>query len=155
MSLAVTPRRRNWLLGLGFLLCLAGFVGYFPLVRFPITRDVPWLTYLFFAAGAISLAIGLKRAFGSPGAYRGKILGPVLSLISLLIISTFGVFIFYFAKQLPHSAGAPQVGQKAPDFSLNDVNQQTVSLASLLASPVPGSQTAPKGVLLIFYRGYW
>lgn len=155
MSPAVTQRRRNWLLSLGCLLCVAGFVGYFPLVRFPIMRDVPWLTYLFFVAGAFSLAIGLKRAFGSPEQYRGRILGPFLSLISLLLIAAFGVFIFHFAKQLPRSAGAPRVGQKAPDFSLVDANEQNVTLAALLATPLPGSQKPLKGVLLIFYRGYW
>jgi hypothetical protein len=155
MSPATTNRRHNWLLWLGFVLCLAGFLTYLPLSRFPVTRDIPWVNYLLFAAGAISLAVGLVRAFASPDRFRGKILGPILSLISLLLIGSFGFFIFHFAKELPRSSAAPQVGQKAPDFSLVDANQQTVSLASLLASPLPGSQKAPKGVLLIFYRGYW
>lgn len=155
MSTATTNRRHNWLLWLGFLLCLVGFFGYFALVRFPATRDVPWVSYIFFAVAAFSLGIGLKRAFATPDQFRGKILGPILTSISLLLIATFGFFIFHLSKQLPHSAAAPQVGQKAPDFSLLDANQQTVSLASLLASPIPGSQQTPKGVLLIFYRGYW
>jgi hypothetical protein len=151
----MNQRRHNWHLWLGFVLCLTGFVGYLPLTRFPVTRDVPWVSYLFFAAGAFSLGIGLKRAFGSPEQFRGKILGPVLSVISFLVIGMFCFFIFYAGKQLPHSTGAPQVGQKAPDFSLLDVNQQNVSLSTLLATPLPSSQRAPKGVLLIFYRGYW
>jgi hypothetical protein len=151
----MNERRRNWHLWLGFVLCLTGFVSYLPLARFPVTRDVPWVSYLFFAAGAFSLGIGLKRAFASPEQFRGKILGPVLSVISFLVIGMFCFFIFYAAKQLPHSTGAPQVGQKAPDFSLLDVSQQNVSLATLLTTPLSGSQKAPKGVLLIFYRGYW
>jgi hypothetical protein len=151
----MNERLRNWHLWLGFVLCLTGFVGYLPLARFPVTRDVPWVSYLFFCAGAFSLGIGLKRAFGSPEQFRGKILGPVLSLISLLVIGMFCFFIFYAGKQLPHSTGAPQVGQKAPDFSLLDVNQQNVSLTTLLTTPLTGSQRPPQGVLLIFYRGYW
>jgi hypothetical protein len=151
----MNERRRNWHLGLGFFLCLVGLVSYLPLTRFPVTRDVPWVTYLFFAAGASFLGMGLKRAFGNPEQFRGKILGPILSLISLLIVGVFCFFVFYAAKQLPHSTGAPQVGQKAPDFTLLDANQQNVALATLLSTPLPGSQKPPKGVLLIFYRGYW
>ena len=67
MSIATTNRRHNWILWLGFLLCLVGFVGYFPLVRFPITRDVPWLTYLFFACGFV-FEVGVGADF--PGAMR-------------------------------------------------------------------------------------
>jgi len=36
-----------------------------------------------------------------------------------------------------------------------DTANREVSLASLLAEPLPNSQTPPKAVLLIFYRGYW
>ena len=153
--MATNKRSWNWHLWVGFALCLAGFVGYLPLVRFPFTRDVPWVSYLFFAAGAFSLGIGLKRAFGSPEQFRGKIFGPVLSALSVVVIGMFGFFIFHAAKQLPLSTGAPQVGQKAPDFSLLDANRQNVSLAALLNTTMPGSQKPAKGVLLIFYRGYW
>lgn len=153
--MATNGRRWNWHLWLGFVLCLAGFVSYLPLVRFPFTRDVPWVSFLFFAAGVFPLGIGLKRAFARPEEFRGKIIGPVLSIFSVAVVGLFCVFIFYAAKQLPHSTGAPRVGQKAPDFSLLDANQQNISLAALLTTPLSGSQTVPKGVLLIFYRGYW
>jgi len=152
----MNERRRNWHLWLGFLLCLVGFVSYLPLARFPLTRDVPWVSYLFFAAGLFSLGIGLSRAFGRPEQFRGKILAPVLSLLGLLVVGMFCFFIFHAAKQLPRSARSPQVGQRAPDFSLLDANKETVTLAALLTTPLlAGSQKAPKGVLLIFYRGYW
>jgi len=51
-------------------------------------------------------------------------------------------------RRLPPSHGAPHVGQKAPDFTLLDSNGKSVTLTALLAS-------SPRGVLLVFYRGYW
>jgi len=54
---------------------------------------------------------------------------------------------------LPESKGAPKVGQKAPEFTLVDTSRKPVSLAELLSTPINGN--APKGVLLVFYRGYW
>ena len=55
--------------------------------------------------------------------------------------------IFYVLRQVPASAGAPRVGQKAPDFILLDQNGKPVGLGDLLS----GS----RGVVLIFYRGFW
>jgi peroxiredoxin len=55
---------------------------------------------------------------------------------------------FIGAKRVPASQHAPQVGQKAPDFTLLDSNRKPVSLSQLVAS-------SPRGVILIFYRGYW
>jgi hypothetical protein len=63
----------------------------------------------------------------------------------------FGFFVF--ARWLPPSKGAPQVGQKAPEFLLMDTTGKSVSLGELLSTPINGN--APKGVLLVFYRGYW
>ena len=44
-------------------------------------------------------------------------------------------------------------GDKAPDFTLTDAGNKSVSLAELLAAPLHGA--TPRGVLLVFYRGYW
>ena len=67
----------------------------------------------------------------------------------------YGVFIL--ARQLPPSHGSPRVGQKAPEFTLPDTNGNSVSLQQLLSTPIAAAsgQIAPKGVLLVFYRGYW
>jgi hypothetical protein len=68
----------------------------------------------------------------------------------------FGLFIFSFyvaARWLPPSHGAPQVGQKAPEFTLTDANGKSVALSQLLTQPIDGK--SPQGVLLIFYRGDW
>jgi peroxiredoxin len=50
---------------------------------------------------------------------------------------------------VPTGANVPAVGAKAPDFTLPDANRKPVALAQLLGAP------QSKGVLLIFYRGYW
>jgi len=149
-------RRWNWHLWAGFLVCLVGFASY-PVffVKFPVTRDVPWVNFLLLAAGLAMLFYGFIRAFGDSAHYRGKISGPILGLLSVLIVGLFCYLIFFMARQLPASAGAPRVGQQAPEFELADINNQPVSLAKLLSTPLPGTGTAPKGVLLVFYRGYW
>lgn len=58
------------------------------------------------------------------------------------------------SAQLPESKGAPAVGQKAPDFTLPDAGGNPVTLSSLFAGKDANGQGV-KGVLLIFYRGYW
>jgi len=108
-----------------------------------------------FAVGGVVSFLGLKRAFGQPQQYRGKIAGPILGTLSLLALGFFCFIVFYMTKQLPVSSGAPRVGQKAPEFVLPDTNSNPVSLASLLSGPRSNSQAPPKGVLLVFYRGYW
>jgi hypothetical protein len=152
----MTNRRWNWHLWTGFLICLVGFASY-PLFfyKFPATRDVPWVNFLLLAAGILLLLVGLRRAYGDNEHYRGKIFGPVLTVLSLLVAGLFCYFIFYLTRQIPASAGAPQVGQPAPAFELKNTNDQLVSLASLLSTPLSTSGAPPKGVVLIFYRGYW
>ena len=115
---------------------------------------MPWANFLIFAAGFLFLIIGVRRAYAQPTAYRGKMAGPVLTTISIAALVFFCFTIFSLGKHLPPSAQAPKVGQKAPAFALADTSGKTISLASLLARPVTSQQTA-KGVLLIFYRGYW
>ena len=71
------------------------------------------------------------------------------------------VFAGVCRAQLPPSKGAPQVGQKAPDFTLLDTASKPVKLSELLApnqsAPAvqANGQTKAPWVLLIFYRGYW
>ena len=62
------------------------------------------------------------------------------------------------AAQEQVAAGAPRVGQKAPDFTLPDVTGKRVTLSDLLAAPAPSagkSERKTRWLVLIFYRGYW
>lgn len=147
-------RTLNWPVWAGLLLSVAAFLSYFFLfVRFPLTRDVPWANLLLFAAAAALLVVGVRRAF-APGRRWGSKVSA--SVVAALCVAIFGFFVFatfIMARQIPASQGAPQVGQKAPEFVLPDTDGRAVSLSELLSTPVDGR--APKGVLLVFYRGHW
>ena len=140
-------RKWNWSLWIGFLFALAGFFSYTFFAQFPITRDFPWANLLLFAAGGICLVVGLFRAFGNARAYRGKIFGPILATLAILMFGLFSYVLFYELRQVPPSTAAPRVGQKAPEFTLSDQDRKDVSLRDL------GSKS--KAVALIFYRGFW
>jgi hypothetical protein len=152
----MTTRRFNWPLWVGFLLTLGAFMSYFTVfVWFPLTRDFPWANLLLFLLAAVLLFAGIRRGFASdrPHPTRSKIVTSIVGLLSVAVFGFFVFAIFVAARWLPASTGAPQVGQRAPDFTLTDTTGKSVSLSELLSSPLNGS--APKGVLLIFYRGYW
>lgn len=150
----MTLRRINWPLWAGFLLSLVAFFSYFAVfVWFPATRDFPWANLALFLLAAVLLILGIRRGFAAGRPRRAKIGAVIITALSTLIIGSFLFAVLIAARWLPASAGAPQVGQKAPDFTLTDANNKPVSLAGLLSTPIDGKPT--KGVLLIFYRGYW
>jgi hypothetical protein len=141
-------RRWNWLVWIGFAVALLAALSYIPVFsRFPNTRDFPWVNLLLFLAAGSLLAIGLYRAFAQAGSYRGKISGPILSALSLAIFGLFCYGVFFEARNLPSPQTAIRVGQKAPNFSLVDVDGKAVTLSQL--------SQGKRAVLLIFYRGYW
>ena len=149
-------RRFNWPLWVGFLLTFGASLSYiFVFVWFPFTRDFPWANLLLFLIAAVLLVTGIRRGFASdrPHPTRSKIVTSIVALVSFGVIALFIFSIFIAARWLPASKGAPQVGQKAPEFSLQDTSGKQVSLTELLSAPVNGN--APKTVLLVFYRGYW
>jgi hypothetical protein len=145
-------RSRNFLPLAGFLVCVAAFLSY-PLffARFPVTRDIPWASWLLFALGLVLAGMGIRRAYRSPERYRGRIAGPVLGVLGLAVAVLFFLTVEVYSRQLPPSTTAPHVGQKAPDFTLPDAQGKRVRLDELLRTPAP----AGSWVLLIFYRGYW
>lgn len=137
------------MLWVGFLVVVVALFSYEFFVRFPITRDFPWANLSLFAIGGVLLVMGLVRAYGQPSKYRGKIFGPILTVPSVLIFALFAYALFYVVRQMPASASAPRLGDKASDFMLPDQNGQLVALHDLLSS------ADTRAVLLIFYRGYW
>ena len=152
----MTLRRINWPLWVGLLLTVAAFMSFFFIfVRFPITRDFPWANFVLFAIAAVFLFLGLRRGFASdrPHPLRSKIVSVLVSVVGVLVIGLFAFAYFVGGRMLPASKGAPQVGQRAPEFTLPDSTGKQVSLNELMTSPINGK--APRGVLLIFYRGYW
>jgi len=146
-------RRPNALPWVGFLICLFAFGSYIPIfARWPVTRDIPWVNLLLFVVGLIVLLAGWRRPYTAPEVYRGKISGAILGVLSVATLAFFCLATFYFSKKIPPATQAIRVGQKAPDFALTDSSGATVTLASLLAS---SSGPPNKGVVLVFYRGYW
>lgn len=147
-------RKINWPVWAGFLLTVIAFLSYFfVFASFAVTRDFPLVNLLLFAVALVLLLFGLRRAFAADRPRRSKIAASILVTLSVAILGSFIFVTFIGARRLPASHGAPQVGQKAPDFTLTDANGKAVSLSELLSSSVGGKPT--KGVLLIFYRGYW
>ncbi|HKG46256.1 MAG TPA: hypothetical protein VKB02_05995 [Pyrinomonadaceae bacterium] len=149
-------KRLNWPLWVGFVLTLAAFLTYFfVFVWFPVTRDFPWANLVIFLIAGVLLFMGVRRGFTSEGPHRtrSKIVSSIVATLGLVVFALFVFTIFVVGRWLPASKGAPQVGQRAPDFTLPDTSGKPVSLNELLTTPVNGR--APKGVLLVFYRGYW
>ena len=156
-------RRLNWPIWLGLLLSFFAFFSYpFIFVNWATTRDFPWANLVIFAIADVLIVIGVKRAFAPERRILSKIVGAVGALLSGLVLVGFIFVAFIGPRQLPASANAPQVGQKAPPFTLTDINSKQMSLSDLLSQPIPSDRAEmvstarpPRGLLLIFYRGYW
>ena len=147
-------KKINWPLWLGFILCIFSLLSY-PLifVRWETTRDFPWVNIPLFILAFALLVFGVRRAFAPGRRLVSKIIAPVIATISLLVLAMFIFAAFIASRWLPASTNAPQVNQKAPEFTLKDTGNQAVSLTDLLSQPT--NNKPPKGVLLVFYRGYW
>ena len=144
----------NWQIWAGFLVSVFAFLSYpFIFVNWPVTRDIPWANFALFVIAAALLLVGVRKAFRPDRRLISKIAASVLTTLSLLFLGFFVFAVFIAARWLPASVGAPQVGQKSPDFTLSDTSNKPTSLADLLTQPINGK--SPRGVLLIFYRGYW
>ena len=138
----------------GFLLALAALglnAGFF--VSLPGQSALSWFSLSMAVVALVFLVRGLRRAMTRSRAYRGKALSIVLGVLTLAVAGL-SILAFVGARKLPGAASAPQVGQRVPDFTLADTRGGPVSLDGLFA-PSDSQTTAPKAVLLIFYRGYW
>lgn len=147
-------KKLNWQIWTGFLLSLVAGLSY-PLlfVRWALTREFPWANLVLFAIALVFFFFGLRRAFRPDKGILSKILSSLAAAFGVLLLAGLLFMFFVMGSWLPASTGAPQVGQKAPDFTLTDSNDNSVTLAQLLSEPI--NNKLPRGVLLVFYRGYW
>ncbi len=144
----------NWQLWAGFVLTLFSFLSYpFLFIDYPFLRDFPWLNLFLFAVALGLLFLGLRRAFRPERKAISKVSAVVVATLGVLVMAFFIFIALIEARRLPASAGAPQVGQKAPEFTVTDINNKSVMLTDLLTQPI--NNKPARGVLLIFYRGYW
>lgn len=157
-NIFMKARGFNWQLWLGFAFSIFAFLSY-PLifVEWPATRDFPWANIALFIAAAVLLFIGLRRAFARESGILSKIAGGALGGLSVLVFAGFILMAFVSSTWMPAATGAPQVGAKSPDLLLKDTTGRQVSLSELRTAPIQTASggVTPRGVLLIFYRGYW
>jgi hypothetical protein len=142
--------RFNWPIWAGFVLSLVAFGTIMPLAGSPL---IPWLNLAIFVVALVFVVIGAKRAFAAGRRKTSKIGGSILATLSVVIFASFLYLAFILSRELPSSDNSPKVGQKVPEFTLPDTSGKPVALSELLTTPINGQ--APKGVLLVFYRGYW
>jgi hypothetical protein len=130
---------------LGPPLALVAAVSYFTLfLRWPATRDLPWLNLLLLAAALGLSARGVQR--GWPGAIAGRI-GSLAGLALSAVLSLgFLWYVFALSAELPSEEAALAIGEPVPALSLLDDRGARLDLAAA-ASPGP--------LVLVFYRGFW
>jgi hypothetical protein len=138
---------------MGLLLTALGALSNgLPFIGFP-AAPVPWIGLLLSLIGFVVVVLGLWRVFGQSTVYKGKLSGSLAAALSFLFLAGTLVY-FWGARHIPvESAAAPQVGQRAPDFTLPDSTGHSVSMTQLFSGSA--GKEPPKGLLLVFYRGYW
>src|ERR1051325_5518641 len=112
-------KKINWPLWLGFILSIFSFLSYpFIFANWATTRDFPWVNIPLFILALVLLFVGLRRAFAPGRRLVSKITAPIVTMVSLLVIAMFIFTAFVVSRWLPPSTNAPQVNQKAPEFTL-------------------------------------
>ena len=145
-TLPAQHRRRNHAIWLGPLTVFAGAVSYFTyFTQFPALRDFPWINLPIVMLGLIISLVAVRRAFGKSDVYRGKILGSASFLFSTLLAGLFFAYIGYLSYQLPDPTTKTVGLSIAPEFTLQDQNDQPVSLSDFQG----------KKLIVTFYRGHW
>ena len=97
----MNERRFNWPLWTGLVLSVVAVFSYaFFFYRFPITRDVPWVSYILLAAAIVLLIAGVRRAPGR------KIVAIIVAVIGVGLAALFVASVTVFSR-VP--TGAPPV----------------------------------------------
>src|SRR5215475_13014043 len=114
-------KRLNWQIWAGFLLSLFAVLSYgFIFVRWPTTREFPWANLVLFAVAFVLLFFGLRRAFKPDKRIVSKVFSVLATAFGVFMLAALLFLIYVMGSWLPASTGAPQVGYKAPDFTLTD-----------------------------------
>jgi hypothetical protein len=140
---ADTERARNYLLWLGPLVSLFGFVSYWALfARWPALRDDPWASLIILALGVTASGIGLRRAWPRSPWRRIAGTGGLIASCGLAGLLLFYCYVWSYG--LPESPGSLAIGEPVPAVVLEDHHGKPVDLAD-----IPGE------TVLVFFRGYW
>jgi len=137
--------RRNHYVWIGLVVTFVSAVSYFTLFsRVPALRDFPWVNLPLVVLGVALSAVGARRAFASPGAWR-KVAGSGALAVSALLGALFCGYVFFLSYLLPEPTALTMQLDRAPDVTLLDHRGRPVGLDSLRG----------RKVVLTFYRGHW
>jgi hypothetical protein len=153
----INEKKRNWAPWIALVLAAVAAGSNLLFFVHPLGEQaLPWLSLLLAALAAVYLILAFARAYSHRGVYGGKVSSIVLGVV-VVALCGLTVLASVKSKGLPSPAQAPQVGEKAPDFTLPDTSSTAVSLSQMLAGrQEDGTYAAhPKAVLLVFYRGWW
>ena len=103
--------KRSWnpILWTGFALALAIPPIYFALfISYQNARESPWATLVLIGLSALMLGIGIRRAYKFPQQFRGKILGPIMALLSVASVGLLLMGVRAASKGLPASMNSPR-----------------------------------------------
>ena len=108
----VRNRFLTWPVWTGFLLCVVALFSYpFFFVRFPITRDFPWVNLVLYCVAGALIVVGLQRSFGIAGKRTSRIVGSILTVFSALVFALFIFVAFVFPRHLPGLELAPALNR--------------------------------------------
>lgn len=137
------PKHAVWL---GLIITIAGAISYFLyFAQFPTLRDFPLLNLPIVLLGVVLAGVGCWQMFRQGGGMLGKGLAGVGFLLTLGFAGLFNAYVFALSYQLPESLEATAAQTAAPNFTLLDHNNQSVTL----------SDYHGEKVVLVFYRGFW
>jgi hypothetical protein len=124
---------------------MASYAGFNSSGKMPVAlRDHPWpLELASVAATAATIALAV-RAWPRARA-RVRAVGGLSAAFAVLATGFFLYYVHVISYQLPPPPRELAVGTLAPDFTLRDEADHSVTL----------SQFRGHATLLVFYRGFW
>lgn len=129
----------------GPLFTFVAFVSYFLVfAKFPITRDVPWISLPLVVLGFGLTVLGLRKNWAGAGLW-GRLFQGTGIVVSFFFLSLFLGYVFVISNQVPEPSSETLALKQAPDFELTDSEGNAVSLTDYRGNLV----------ILTFYRGHW